>query len=251
MRLYREVHGGPDLDTTPLLLIHGGGSTIETNFGALLPLLTQTRQIVAVELQGHGRTPSIDRPYNFENSADDVAEVITGLSVGPIDVLGFSNGGNVALRLVIQHPGLVRRQVVASAFYRRSGLADGFFEQLDNATLQDMPQLYRDADAALNPDPAHQEQLFALDASLMRTVEDIGDDDLASIGIPTLIVAGDRDVVRSDAAAEMATRIPAAQLLILPAGHGDYLGEALASGGDLRLMHATLPWILRFLDEDR
>ncbi len=134
MRLYREVHGGPDLDTTPLLLIHGGGSTIETNFGALLPLLTQTRQIVAVELQGHGRTPSIDRPYNFENSADDVAEVITELSVGPIDVLGFSNGGNVALRLVIQHPGLVRRQVVASAFYRRSGMADGFFEQLDNAT---------------------------------------------------------------------------------------------------------------------
>ncbi len=62
MRLYREVHGGPDLDTTPLLLIHGGGSTIETNFGALLPLLTQTRQIVAVELQGMAvRRRSIDR----------------------------------------------------------------------------------------------------------------------------------------------------------------------------------------------
>jgi pimeloyl-ACP methyl ester carboxylesterase len=57
---------------------------------------------LGVELQGHGRTPTIDRPYNFENSADDVAEVITELALGPVDVLGFSNGANVALRVAIQ-----------------------------------------------------------------------------------------------------------------------------------------------------
>jgi pimeloyl-ACP methyl ester carboxylesterase len=250
MELYREIRGGPELETVPLLLIHGGGSTIETNFGALLPLVAKTRQVVAVELQGHGRTPSTDRPYTFKNSAEDVAEVLVDLGLGVVDVLGFSNGGNVALQLSMEHPELVRRQIVASAFYRRDGMVEGFFEQLENAMLQDMPQLYRDADAALNPDPAHQQQLFDLDTSLMRGVVDIADEDLARISIPTLVVAGDRDVVRTESASAMAAQIPGARLLILPAGHGDYLGEQLASGDNLELMHATLPWILNFLDVD-
>ena len=91
IRLHREWHGDPDSPHPPLLLIHGGGSTIETNWGLLLPLVAPTRSVLAVELQGHGRTASGDRLATFEGSADDVAAVLTELGVGPVDagVLGL------------------------------------------------------------------------------------------------------------------------------------------------------------------
>jgi pimeloyl-ACP methyl ester carboxylesterase len=250
IRLYHEVHGGTDGRTTPLLLVHGGGSTIGTSFGALLPQLTASRPVVAVELQGHGHTPSTDRPFTFENSADDVAALLGELGLGPVDVLGFSNGGNVAMRLAMRHPALVRRLVLCSAFYRRDGMVDGFWDGLRNATVEDMPQVYLDADAAINPDRAHQEQLFELDSALMKGFLDWADEELVAVATPTLVVAGDQDVMRPEHSLAMARLIPGARLLILPAGHGDYLGELLASDGDLTAMHATLPWILRFLDEN-
>jgi pimeloyl-ACP methyl ester carboxylesterase len=249
IRLYHEVHGGAGRGTVPLLLIHGGGSTIGTSFGALLPPLAASRQVVAVELQGHGHTPSTDRPFTFENSADDVAALLGELGLGPVDVLGFSNGGNVAMRLAMRHPALVRRQVLCSAFYRREGMVDGFWEGLQNASVDDMPQAYLDADAAINPDRAHQRQLFELDSSLMKGFLDWADEELAAMATPTLVLAGDRDVVRPEHSLAMARLIPGGRLLLLPTGHGDYLGELLASDGDLTAMQATLPWILRFLDE--
>ncbi|GLZ01064.1 alpha/beta hydrolase [Actinoplanes sp. NBRC 103695] len=247
MSLYSQVHGSAVAGTVPLLLIHGGGSTIETNWSALLPELTKTRQVVAVELQGHGRSPWTGGTVTFENSADDVAEVLRELDLGPVDVLGFSNGGNVALRLAMRHPGLIRRQIVASAFYRRDGLVDGFWDGMAQATLESMPQLYRDADAALNPDPAHQQQLFDLDSGQMKNFVDWPPNDLASITTPTLILAADRDVATNAHTVEMAALIPGARLMIVPGTHGDYLGEAMAAAGDLTAMHATLPWLLRFL----
>jgi pimeloyl-ACP methyl ester carboxylesterase len=245
--LYHEVHGWPGADTAPLLLIHGGGSTIETNWGALLPVVAKTRQVIAVELQGHGRTPSTDRTPTFEHSADDVAALLRTLNPGPVDVLGFSNGGNVALRLSMRHPELVRRQVVASAFFRREGMVDGFWDGMMAGTVADMPQVYLDADAALNPDPAHQQQLFDLDSGQMKNFVDWPASDLSAVTTPTMILAADRDVVKTSHAAEMASLIPDARLLIVPGNHGEFVGEVLAAGGDLTSMQLTLPWILRFL----
>ncbi|MFG1608672.1 alpha/beta fold hydrolase [Actinoplanes sp. NPDC049265] len=248
MTLYRQVHGEPVAGTAPLLLIHGGGATIETNWSALIPLLTPTRQVVAVELQGHGRTPYAGGTISFENSADEVAEVVRELGAGPVDVLGFSNGGNVALRLAMRHPSLIRRQIVASAFFRRDGLVDGFWDGMAQATLETMPQLFRDADAALNPDPAHQQQLFDLDSGQMKAFTDWPPSDFATIEAPTLILAADRDVATNAHTVEMVSLIPGARLMIVPGTHGDYLGETLAAGGDLTAMHMTVPWLLRFLD---
>jgi pimeloyl-ACP methyl ester carboxylesterase len=247
MTLYREVHGEPVAGTAPVLLVHGGGATIETNWSALIPALTPTRQVVAVELQGHGRTPYAGGTISFENSADEVAAVVRELGAGPVDVLGFSNGGNVALRLAMRHPALVRRQIVASAFFRRDGLVDGFWDGMAQATLETMPQLYRDADAALNPDPAHQQQLFDLDSGQMKNFHDWPPADLAAVTTPTLILAADRDVATNAHTAEIAALIPGARLLIVPGTHGDYLGEALAAAGDPTAMRLTLPWLLRFL----
>jgi pimeloyl-ACP methyl ester carboxylesterase len=178
-----------------------------------------------------------------------VAAVLQTLNLGPVDVLGFSNGGNVALRLAMRHPALVRRQVVASAFFRREGMVDGFWEGMLAGTIADMPQIFLDADAALNPDPAHQQQLFDLDSGQMKAFVDWPASDLSSLDKPTLILAADHDVVRTSHTVEMAELIPGARLLIVPGIHGDYLGEAGAAGGDLTSMNLTLPWILHFLDE--
>ena len=248
LSLYYEDHGENRPDHVPLVLLHGGGSTIGTNFGELIPLLAGTRRVVAVEEQGHGHTPAIDRPFTFDDSADDVAGLLAHLGVGQADVLGFSNGGNVALALVTRHPSVVRRLVLASAPFRRDGMIDGFLDALAGGTLQDMPAAYREEDLRINGDPEHVAQLFRQDRDRMLAFADVPDADLAAITAPTLVVAGDRDVITVGHAVELARLIPGARLLVLPATHGDYLGEVFASGGDLALMRLTAPLLLRFLD---
>ncbi len=247
IELYYEIHGAPAPGTVPLVLVHGGGSTIGTNWAAILPHLAATRQVLAVELQGHGHTPNADRPYTFENSAADVAALLRTLDIEQVDVLGFSNGGNVAMRLAMRHPHLVRRQIVASAFYRREGMIDGFWEGMRTADITSMPEVYLSADRALNPDPAHQRQLFDLDTSQMRDFTDWSDAELTAMTTPTLYIGGARDVMRVEHFVTMARLTPDAELLIVPTGHGEYLGELLASDGDLSAMQATLPWLLAFL----
>ena len=246
--LYHEVHGEPRPETAPLLLIHGGGSTIGTNWAALLPVVSRTRQVIAVELQAHGRTPATTRPASFENSADDVAALLRRLDPGPVDVLGFSNGGSVAMRLAMRHPALVRRQIVASAQFRRDGMIDGFWDGMAQASLDNMPDVYQEADLALNPDPAHLDELFRVDTQQMKNFTDWADDELRAMNVPTLFVCGDQDVIRAEHVMEAARLTPGARLLILPGNHGDYLGEVLAANGDLTAMNRALPFLLAFLD---
>lgn len=246
--LYRRWHGDPDSPHPPLLLIHGGGSTIETNWELLLPLVQHSRSVLAVELQGHGRTPSGDRPASFEGSADDVAAVLAELGLGPVDVLGFSNGGQVALQLAARHPGAVRRVIAASAPVHRDGMADGFWDGLAAGAFDDLPAPYRDADLAVSRDPGHARRMFELDRELMLGFRDFPDELLASIHAPVLVVGADRDVVRTEHFVELARLLRDARLLIVPGGHGDYLGERLAAGGDPAALRRTLPHLLAFLD---
>ena len=100
--IYYEVHGSRD--GIPLVLLHGGGSTIDSNFGRVLPFLARNRRVIALEEQGHGRTSDRDQPVTFEGSADDVAGLLRYLKVPQADLLGFSNGGTVALQVAIRHP---------------------------------------------------------------------------------------------------------------------------------------------------
>jgi pimeloyl-ACP methyl ester carboxylesterase len=138
IRLYFEVHGQSRDDRVPLVLIHGGGETIESNWSRILPALTRSRQVIAIEEQGHGHTPAADRPFTFENTADDVAALLDHLHIARADVMGFSNGGSTTLRVGLRHPDKVRRLVVISAMYRRAGMVAGFWDGLEGATLSSM-----------------------------------------------------------------------------------------------------------------
>jgi pimeloyl-ACP methyl ester carboxylesterase len=151
--LYYEWYEPAAGERPPVLLIHGGGSTIDSNWGRLIPALAPSRPVWAVELQGHGRTAAGKRPPSFEASADDVAHVLDDIALGAVDLVGFSNGGQVAMQLASRRPELVRRLIVASAPYRRDGMIDGFWEGLQGAGFEDMPAVYRDADLRVSGDP--------------------------------------------------------------------------------------------------
>lgn len=247
LRMYYEVHGRTVPGQPPLLLIPGGGSTIGTNFAELIPLLAEQCQVIAVEEEGHGRTQPTSRPLTAENSAGDIIAVLDQLNVQTVDVLGFSAGGHTAIALALERPALVRRLIAASTFASRDAVPDEFWDGMAKATLDDMPDTYKDADRRLNPEPVHLERLFELDRQRILDFPGWSDDELGAITAPTLVVSADRDVVTAGYAARMAGTIPGARLLIVPGGHGDYLGEQAASGGDLRTMHATVPFLLRFL----
>src|SRR5687767_6287748 len=104
LRMYYEVHG----TGRPVVLIHGALTTIQGSFGKILPTLACTRQVIAVELQAHGRTADIGRPFSNENSADDVAALLRHLRIAQADVVGYSMGGSTAIRVATRHPALVR-----------------------------------------------------------------------------------------------------------------------------------------------
>ncbi len=247
LRMYYEVHGEAVPGQPPLLLVPGGGSTIGTNFSELIPLLAATRQVIAVEEEGHGHTQPTSRPLTAENSAGDILAVLDQLKVGSIDVLGFSAGGHTALALALARPAVVRCLIAASTFASRDAVPDEFWDRIASATLDDEPATYQDEDRRLNPEPGHLERQFELDSRRILDFPGWSDKELGTIAARTLVVAGDRDIVTAAYAERLAGLIPGARLLIVPAGHGDYLGERDASRGDLRTMHATVPLLLRFL----
>ena len=155
IHIYYEVHGSHD--GIPLVLLHGGGSTIDSNFGRVLPFLASTRRVIALEEQGHGRTSDRDQPFTFEGSADDVAGLLRHLNVSQADLLGFSNGASVALQVAIRHPQLVRKLVFASSLTKREGAQPQVWEFIKQADIANMPQALKDAFLAVNPDSAEIE----------------------------------------------------------------------------------------------
>jgi len=230
LRMYYEIHGVADGKNPPLVLLHGGGSTIETSFGNYLPALAKTRQVIAFEQQGHGRTADVvDRPFTFEQSADDAAALLRYLKIERADFFGYSNGGSIAMQVAIRHPKLVRKLVVASAMYRRDGLPPEFWEGMRKATLQSMPAELRDAYVRVAPHPEQLQSFHDKSVKRMLDFKDWPADLLRSIEAPTLLMVGDADVIRPEHAVEMFRLIPRAQLAILPGtDHMTFVKETTA-----------------------
>jgi len=246
IEMYYEVHGRGE--GVPLVLLHGGGSTIEVTFSRVLPVFARGRRVIAVEEQGHGRTTGRDAPVAFETSADDVAALLRRLGVDQADLFGFSNGASVALQVAVRHPRLVRKLVFASSMTRRDGAHPQLWEFMRQADFSNMPQPLKDAFLRVNPDERLLRAMHDKDAARMQGFTDVPDAVVAAIRSPTLIVAGDRDIVKPEHALELARLIPGARLLILPGGHGDYLGEAVMTQQETRYPELAARLIEEFLD---
>ena len=189
---------------TPLVVVHGGFGVVEA-FGDVLGRLATGRRVVAVELQGHGRTADVDRPFSWDALADDVAALVRHLDLGPADLMGYSLGGGVCLRAAIRHPEVVRRLVVVSAPCRR----DGWFPdvlagmgQVGSAGFEMMRQtpVYA-AYAAVAPDPGAFPVLMDRTGALLRTPYD-WTEEVRGITAPVQLVYGDADSIPPAHAAE-------------------------------------------------
>jgi len=224
IKMYYEVHG----TGKPLVLLHGAFNTINTAFGQLIPELSKTRQVIAVELQGHGRTQDIDRPFSFESMADDVAALLKFLKTDSADIFGYSMGGGVAQQVAIRHPEIVRRLIITSSVYKYEGWSPetrAILPMLTPEMFESTP-IKQEYDK-LAPDPKHWKEFINKMKKFVTTSYDFGADKIKAIKSPTLIIAGDGDGVLTEHAVEMYRLrgggymvdfgpIHAAQLAILP-----------------------------------
>ncbi len=228
LNMYYEIHG----EGKPLVLIHGGGSTIETSFGRIIPLLAQHRQVIAVELQAHGRTGDRDTALSFEQDADDVAALLQNLDIAKADFLGFSNGGQTTLEIALRHPALVNKIILASIMSKRSAVAPQFWEGFEGATLDQMPQPLIEGYLSVNNDREGLLNMFNRDVERMKNFKGWGDEQIQAIEAPTLVINGNQDVAGPEHAVEIYRLIPNCELAIFPGGHGTYLGtiESLDNG---------------------
>ena len=245
LKMYYEIHG----EGMPLVLIHGGGSTIQTSFGKILPLLALHFKVIAVELQAHGHTNDRDSAESFEQDADDVAGLIQYLKISKANFLGFSNGGNTAMQVAIRHSDLVDKLVIISSFYKRDGMIPGFFESMQQATLENMPTLLKTYYLQINNDQKGLQNMFNKDKERMLHFKDWRDEDLASIKNPSLIISGDKDVTTREHTVKMSHIIPNAQLLILPGTHGSFIGEVCSTEEGSKMPETTVTIIKEFLDK--
>jgi pimeloyl-ACP methyl ester carboxylesterase len=247
INMYYEIHGE---GTTPLVLIHGGGSTIESTFGNILPLLSAKYKIIAVELQAHGRTSDRDAPESFTQDADDVAALLKYLKVDKADIMGFSNGGSTTMQIAIRHPEVVNKIIVIAGATKRSGFIAGFFEYMPNATIAEMPAFLKEDFLKVTPDEAKLQTMFEKDKQRMVTFKDWDDEDLRGIKAKALFMAADKDVITVEHTAEMTRLVPGAQLIILPGKHGAFIGEGEANTAkDRILIGVSVTLIEEFLSE--
>lgn len=245
LKMYYEIYG----QGKPLVLIHGGGSTIQSSFGRIIPQLARDYTLIAVELQNHGRSGFRNVPETFEQDADDVAALLNNIGISKASFFGFSNGGTTAMQINIRHPEIVNKLVLAAAAYKRDGFLPGFFDGMQQATLVNMPQELKTAFLKVNSDTAKLQIMFERDRDRMINFKDWSDEQVKLIAAPTLIINGDADVVIPEHAVKMYRLIPNCQLAIIPGGHGKYIGEitTLHNGnGDTGFV---VPMIQEFLDK--
>ena len=223
LNMYYEIHGTGE----PLVVLHGAYMTIDA-MGELVASLAEARRVIAVELQGHGRTADIDRPISYEQMADDVAALLRHLGIGAADVFGYSMGGGVALQVAVRHPEVVRRLVVASASYTSDGAHPELLEMIPTLT----PEAFAGSPIEeeylrLAPNP---EDFPTLVAKLKRLDMDHfawPPEEIGGISSPTLIIVGDSDAILLEHAVEMfrllgggvmgdLAGLPKSQLAVLP-----------------------------------
>jgi pimeloyl-ACP methyl ester carboxylesterase len=252
LQMYYEIHGSGE---TPLVLLHGGLFDIDQQFGELIPGLAATRQVIAADFQGHGRTNDIDRPLRTADLTSDVIGLLRHLGAAQADVFGFSVGGAVALRLAIEHPELVRKLIVSSVSFHPDGDRPENKEAVGAMTVEmiagtPMEQAY----LAKSPHPEKLQVLLDKLGAYDEGVPGWSDADIEGIAAPTLITVGDCDAVTLGHAVRFLqlrggdvngdfAGVPASQLAVFP-GTTHFFGlarTALVQDVVLHFLDAPMP----------
>jgi pimeloyl-ACP methyl ester carboxylesterase len=254
LELYYEIHGSGQ----PLVLLPSGYQTIAA-MGALVPELAATRQVVAVELQGHGHTADIERPFRFEQMADDIAALIQHLNLERADLFGYSlGGGGGALQTAIRHPDVVRKVVLASTPFKRDGWYPAMVAAMRATSVEGfahtpLPEEYRQVSPRPDAWPAVVAKMRDLITSDYDWAEDV-----ATLKVPVLLLLGDGDGICLDHMVEffgllgggkgdgdMGGLSPSA-LAVLPAT--THVGWAPPYHGIMNRTQLLIPIITEFLD---
>jgi pimeloyl-ACP methyl ester carboxylesterase len=211
LKMYYEIHG----TGKPLVLLHGA-----FGWATVFPSLAKNRQVIAVELQGHGHTADVDRPLTFEQMADDTAALLKHLKIEQADFFGYSMGGNVALAVAIRHPNLVGRVAINGSNYGK--IEDAYepetLRQFKSMPADFAPPMLKGPYDKVAPDAKQWPLLVAKVKKMGLEFKGFARADMKSIKAHVLITLGDRDVVRPEHAVEMFRLIPNAQLAVFPGG---------------------------------
>jgi len=190
IKVYYEVYG----EGRPIVLLHGAFYTIEMNWGQLIPELSKTRKVIAIELQGHGHTPFSDRKLDFATLASDVEGVMNHLKIDSADVVGYSMGGSLAYQLAIQSPKRVRKLVIISSTYKSSG----WLPEVTNAFKNFKPEFFtntpiKTAYDAVAPDKTKWTPFLEQMIAFAGTPFDMGEANIEKLTMPVLLISGDND----------------------------------------------------------
>jgi len=236
-KVYYEVYGTGD----PIVLLHGAYMTINSNWSELIPVLSKTRKVIALELDGHGHTPLSQRPFSYQTLAGDVAAVLGHLKIDSADILGFSYGGTVAFQFAIQQPAMTKKLIIISSTYKSEGWLGIMYSML--ASLK--PDAFdktpiKSEYVKVAPDTSNWHKFIAAMLKFSAEKFNLGDDKIKNIKAPVLLIMGDNDGTDKKVLAETysllggnvfgdVVGIPKSQLAILPAkGHGTLIMDTQA-----------------------
>lgn len=229
IKMYYEVYG----EGKPVVLLHGAFMTIDMNWGQLIPELSKTRKVIAVEMQGHGHTAFSDRKLTHTTLASDVEGVLDYLKIDNADVVGYSFGGAVAYQFAVQSPKRLKNLVIISATYK----SNGWLPEVKNAFKAMKPNLFTDSPMhtaynAVAPDKTKWTPFLEQMIASAAVPFDLGDSNISKISVPVLIIAGDNDgldkmelirtyqLLGGGVSADLLGSMPKSQLAILPGqGH--------------------------------
>jgi pimeloyl-ACP methyl ester carboxylesterase len=200
LKMYYEIHGTGE----PVVLLHGAFMTITNNWTGWIGELAKTRKVIAVEMQGHGRTADIPRDITNENLADDVAALLKQLKIPRSDLIGYSMGGAVAMQCAIRHPDQVRKVVVISSTFRRDGMVKEALDGIPKLTADDFKGSPIEAEyKKLSPTPDDFPNFVKRLLATASKGDDLGADKLKATTAPMFFIHGDADGIRLEHIAEM------------------------------------------------
>src|SRR5215471_19211752 len=190
LKIYYEIHGSGE----PIVLLHGAFYTIEMNWGQLIPELSKTRKVIAIEMQGHGHSPFSDRKLDINTLASDVEGVMDYLKIDTADVAGFSMGGSIAYQFAVKSPKRLRKLVIISSTYKSSGwlpVVNSGFKNFKPEFFDNTP--IKTAYDAVAPDKTKWTKFLQQMFAFAKVPFNVGDSNIAKISVPVLIISGDND----------------------------------------------------------